>query len=143
LGEGGEAKKLSCQLPPRLFRYIKLGSRLLFLSNSATVERIRPQYCQFTNVCRIVLFYMLRCCGSESQDPGWNKFRSRIRDQRYTPRILFLRTKYQFFGLKILKFFDADANPGSGILVNPVFGMEKIRSGINIPDPQHCSSWTL
>jgi hypothetical protein len=43
-----------------------------------------------------------------------------------------------FLGLKYLKFFDAD--PGSG--------MEKVRirdgknsdpkSGINIPDPQHC-----
>jgi hypothetical protein len=38
--------------------------------------------------------------------------------------------KKQFFGVKILKFFDVD--PGSG--------MEKIqiRAGINIPDPQHC-----
>jgi hypothetical protein len=33
----------------------------------------------------------------------------------------------KFFGLKILKFFDED--PGSG--------MEKIGSGINIPDSQH------
>jgi hypothetical protein len=33
---------------------------------------------------------------------------------------LFLRTWYQFFGLKILKFLDVD--PGS---VNPTSGMEK------------------
>jgi hypothetical protein len=33
-----------------------------------------------------------------------------------------------FLGFKILKFFDVD--PGSG--------MEKIRTGMNILDPQHC-----
>jgi hypothetical protein len=37
-----------------------------------------------------------------------------------------------FFWIKILKFFDADADPdpGSGNLFDP-------GSGINIPDPQH------
>jgi hypothetical protein len=30
--------------------------------------------------------------------------------------VLFLRSKNQYFGLKILKFFDADPDPGS---VNP------------------------
>jgi hypothetical protein len=45
----------------------------------------------------------------------------------------------QFFGLKILKFFDADPDPGSGIflILDPGPGMEKFGSGINIPDPQH------
>jgi hypothetical protein len=33
--------------------------------------------------------------------------------------------------LNILKLFDADADPGSG--------MQKVRSGINIPDPKHWS----
>jgi hypothetical protein len=54
----------------------------------------------------------------------------------------FLELRNHFWGVKILKFFDAD--PGSGS------GMEEIRirdgkksdlgSGIrkNIPDPQHC-----
>jgi hypothetical protein len=46
-----------------------------------------------------------------------------------------------FFGLKILKFFDADANPGSVIFftLDPGSGMEKFGpvTGINIPDPQH------
>jgi hypothetical protein len=46
--------------------------------------------------------------------------------------ILFL-----FFGVKILKFFDAD--PGSGMetvrIRDP--GWKKVGSGINIPDPQH------
>jgi hypothetical protein len=50
----------------------------------------------------------------------------------------------QFFGLQILKFFDADPDPGSGIFLtlDPVSGMEKKNSdpgsGINIPDPQPC-----
>jgi hypothetical protein len=33
------------------------------------------------------------------------------------------------FRVKIFKFLDADPDPGSG--------MEKVGSGINIPDPQH------
>jgi hypothetical protein len=45
-------------------------------------------------------------------------------------------------GLKILRFFNADPDPGSGIFftLDPGFGMEDSdpRSGINIPDPQHC-----
>jgi len=39
------------------------------------------------------------------------------------------------FWVKILQFFDAD--PGSG-WENPYPGRNKFRSGINIPDPQHC-----
>jgi hypothetical protein len=40
---------------------------------------------------------------------------------------------------EILKFFDADPDPGSGIFLNldPGSGMEKFWSGINILDPQH------
>jgi hypothetical protein len=40
----------------------------------------------------------------------------------------------QFFGLKILKFFDADLDPGS---FDPESGMEKFGSGIKVSDPQH------
>jgi hypothetical protein len=44
-----------------------------------------------------------------------------------------------FFWLKILKFFDAGPNLGSGIrnLFVPGSGMEKFGSRINIPNPQH------
>jgi hypothetical protein len=44
---------------------------------------------------------------------------------------------------KILTFFDADPDPGSGIFLtlDPGSGMQKFGSGIrykwNIPDPQH------
>jgi hypothetical protein len=48
------------------------------------------------------------------------------------------------FGLEMLKFFDADPVPGSGIrdLVIPGSGIRdgKIGSGNNIPDPQHWSN---
>jgi hypothetical protein len=45
----------------------------------------------------------------------------------------------QFFGLKILKFFYLDPEPGSGILnLFDPSRMEKFGSGINIPDPQRC-----
>jgi hypothetical protein len=39
--------------------------------------------------------------------------------------------------LKILKFFDADPDPESGIflILDSGSGMEKFGSGINIPDP--------
>jgi hypothetical protein len=41
----------------------------------------------------------------------------------------------------ILKFFDVDPDPGSGIwnIFNPgpLSGIEKFGSGIHIPDPQH------
>jgi hypothetical protein len=47
------------------------------------------------------------------------------KDPGLPTRIIFPRAYKQFFGLKKLKFFDADA------------GWKKFRSGINIPDPQH------
>jgi hypothetical protein len=50
------------------------------------------------------------------------------------------------FWVKVLKFFDVDADPGSWNLFDPGFGMEKIcirDPGINIPDPQHCSIYFI
>jgi hypothetical protein len=58
----------------------------------------------------------------KNQDPDTGK----------TFRIIFPRAKKQFFGLKILKYFDADTKPGFGIFLtlDPGSGMEKFRSGI-------------
>jgi hypothetical protein len=44
------------------------------------------------------------------------------------------------FWVKIRKFFAADPNPESGIVLtlDPESGMKKIGSGINIPNPQQC-----
>ncbi len=39
------------------------------------------------------------------------------------------------FGVKILKFFDADADSGIFLALHP--GWKKFGSGINFPDPQH------
>jgi hypothetical protein len=39
---------------------------------------------------------------------------------------------------KILKFFNADADPDPGILVTLDPGWKKFESAINIPDPQRC-----
>jgi hypothetical protein len=60
-----------------------------------------------------------------------------IRDPGLTSRIIFPRAKKQFIGLKILEFFDADPDPRS---FDPGSGIKdgKFRSGINIPDSQHC-----
>ncbi len=41
------------------------------------------------------------------------------------------------FWIKILKFFDSNPDPGIFLTLDPGTGMEKIRSGIDIPDPQH------
>ncbi len=75
-----------------------------------------------------------QCCGS----------RSGIRDEQ--PGSYFLELRNHFFGVKILKFFDADTGsgirdedslvPGSGIRDGK---KSDLGSGINIPDPQHWS----
>jgi hypothetical protein len=59
------------------------------------------------------------------------KSRIRIRDEH--PGSYF-REEKQFFGLKILQFFDA--NSGSGIFFESGMENSDPGSGINIPDPQ-------
>jgi hypothetical protein len=39
------------------------------------------------------------------------------------------------FWVKILKFFNADSDPGIFLTLDP--GWKRFVSGINIPDPQH------
>jgi hypothetical protein len=70
------------------------------------------------------------CCGSGIRylfdpwirDSGWVKVR--IRDEQ--PVSYFIELRKPFFGVKILKFFDADP------------GWKKVGSWMFIPDPQHC-----
>ncbi len=57
------------------------------------------------------------------------KIKIRIRDE------YFRELKKQFFGAKILKFFDANADPGIFLTLDP--GWKKFGSGINILEPQH------
>jgi hypothetical protein len=63
-------------------------------------------------------------------------FGSGIRDEQ--PGSYFIELRNHFFGVKILKFFDAD--PGSGMetvrIRDP--GWKNVGSGINIRDPQYC-----
>jgi hypothetical protein len=63
---------------------------------------------------------------------------SRVRNEH--PGSYFRELKKYFWGLKILKSLCADPDPGSGIFLtlDPVSGMQKFGSGINIPDPKHC-----
>jgi hypothetical protein len=74
------------------------------------------------------------------RDPGWVEsqhpyLRSGIRDEQLGS--YFLELRHHFFGVKILKFFDADLGSGTetGRIWDP--GRKKVGSGINIPDPQH------
>jgi hypothetical protein len=59
------------------------------------------------------------------------KIKIRIRDEH--PGSYFRELRNNFW-VKILKYFDADADPGPGIFLT----MEKSGSGRNIPDPQNC-----
>jgi hypothetical protein len=45
---------------------------------------------------------------------------------------------FGFFGVKILKFFDADQVSGMETVRIQDPGWKKVGSGINIPDPKHC-----
>jgi hypothetical protein len=47
------------------------------------------------------------------------------------------------FGLKILKFFGADSDPGIFLTLDPGWKNSDPGSGINIPDPQHCQEGTI
>ncbi len=75
----------------------------------------------------------IQCCGSGSgiRDPGW------VKNQDPGSGINISESLETIFGVKILKFFDADADPdsGSGSLFDS--GSDP-GSGIHIPDPQHC-----
>jgi hypothetical protein len=55
------------------------------------------------------------------------------------PGSYFRELRNNFFGLKILKFFDADLDPGSVIFSTLDPGWKNSDPGpeINIPDPQH------
>ncbi len=92
----------------------------------------------------------MQCSGSRMRclfdprirDPGWVKIKIRIRGIRNPdehPGSYFRELRNNFFLVKILKFFDEDADPDPGNLFHPGSGMEKSDpgSGINIPDPQH------
>jgi hypothetical protein len=60
---------------------------------------------------------------------------SGIRDEQ--PVSYFLELRKPFLLVKILKFFDAD--PGWKQFGSGIREWKKVGSGINIPDPQHCS----
>ncbi len=66
--------------------------------------------------------------------PGWAK--NQDPDPGCTSRIIFRKAEKQFFGLKILKLFFADLDPGSGIFLTLDPGCISV-PWINIPDPQH------
>ncbi len=71
------------------------------------------------------------------RDPGWVK--NEDPDPGWTSWIIFFESLETIFWVKkILKFFDADPDPGSEIFLtlDPGSMMEKFGSGINIPDTQ-------
>ncbi len=62
---------------------------------------------------------------------------SGIRDEQPGSFFLELRNHFfGFFGVKILKFFDAGSGMETVRIRDP--GWKKVGSGINIPDSQHC-----
>jgi hypothetical protein len=67
-------------------------------------------------------------------ESGMGKNQDLDRDEHFGSYFRELRNN---FWVKIHKFFDADADSGSGNLFDPVSGMENFGSGIRA-DPQHC-----
>jgi hypothetical protein len=65
---------------------------------------------------------------------------SGIWDEQPGSYFLELRNHFVFLGrgVKILQFFDADLGSGMETVQIRDPGWKKVRSGINIPDPQHC-----
>ncbi len=89
-----------------------------------------------------------QCCGSGSGIDAFltprsgirdgNKSLARIRDEHPGSYFWELTVLLVFWGLKIIKFFDADLNPRGSCqpwIRDP--GWKKIGSRISIPDPQH------
>jgi hypothetical protein len=72
------------------------------------------------------------------RDPGWKKIR--IRDEH--PRSFFRELRNNFLGSKILKFFDADPDPGSGMFLTPDPGSGREKFGSRIWE-KHPESATL
>ncbi len=64
------------------------------------------------------------------RDPGWVKIKV---PSGHIPDHIF-KSLETIFGLKTLKFFDADSDPP---------GWKKFGSGIDIPNPQHCGQSTI
>jgi hypothetical protein len=76
-------------------------------------------------------------------DPGIRdgfKIKTRIRDEHPGSYFREHRNNFYLFRLKIVKFFDADPDAGSGIFLTLDPGRKNSDPGsrINIPDPQHC-----
>ncbi len=84
-----------------------------------------------------------QCCGSRIRywplDLGWLKNQVRIRDRH--PESYFQELRNNYFGLKILKFFYAYPDLGSGLFLIRDSGWKySCRGSGIIPDPQHSYS---
>ncbi len=86
------------------------------------------------------------CTDTSWEAPAWplevllqEQEQIRIWDPGWTSQITFSIVYKQFFGLKIHKCFDADADPGSFLpwIRDPGWENSDPGAGINIPDPQH------
>jgi hypothetical protein len=79
--------------------------------------------------------------GSGIRDGRKSASGSGIRDEQPGSYFLELRNNFfAFLGVKILKFFDEDRDPGWRQFESGIRDGKKSDpgSGINIPDPQHC-----
>jgi hypothetical protein len=89
-------------------------------------------------------FGFFQCCGSGSgirclfepwiRDTEWVKNQDPDPESGMNIPDYISESVETIFGLKILKFFDADPNPGSGIVLNLDPGW---KNSDPIPDPQH------
>jgi hypothetical protein len=92
----------------------------------------------------------MQCCASRSRsriqgifdpwirDPGWAK--NQVPDPGFGCGVNILKhtsdSLETIFWVKIFKFFEADADPGIFLTLDP--GWKKFGPGINVPDQQYC-----
>ncbi len=109
-GEGISCRK---KLRGAVYRYVRWNLDIVFtLYGYRYPMRVLFWQCILTQSYGSgILFFLTPRSGT--RDRGWKKIW--IRDVGRTSQIIFLRAKKQFLGLKILKFFYADPDPGRGI----------------------------
>ncbi len=126
-GQGSPGQRLN----PLEWRGYPLGLTLSARGQSPMAQVLK--LADFLCLKKPVLGIRIRCL-FDPLDPG-SGMGKKSRNPRWTSWIIFPRAYKQFFWFYILKFFDADADPGIFLTLDPGSGMEKFVSGIRDKHP--------
>jgi hypothetical protein len=104
------------------------GTRLSLASPHCKYLREEQNNVVYTFHRKAVFRIRIRCLFDPgNRDPGWVTIKIRIRDPDRDLETNFWLKLLVYFMVKILKFFDADADPGSENIFGPGSGIKKIR----------------